>query len=424
MIQIARQIKIWGRDLGFQQVAVADVDLSVAEPRFLAWLARNFHGEMHYMAAYGKARSRPAQLVPGTLRAICVRMDYLSTKLDTAWAILGDAEQGYVSRYALGRDYHRLIRRRLQQLATRITADYGEFGYRAFCDSAPVLEKALAVKCGLGWQGKHTNLIHRDHSSWFFLGELYTDLPLPLDPPIAEHCGSCTACIDICPTAAIVAPYQLDARKCIAYLTIELKGAIPEPYRAAIGNRIYGCDDCQLVCPWNKYARVAAEPAFFVRHRESSLITLFNWDEATFLTRTEGSAIRRIGYHRWLRNIAVALGNAARELADQPAHAVIITALQARQHHPAPLVREHVQWALAQAALKSGTAAKTKNDDNTDNDNNNITASPRTITAPLKSPTLSPQLDSTALGRAGFSSTQQVAPPRAPPRRKSARPRR
>lgn len=340
--QLAAQIKGWGQDLGFQQIGIADIDLSRAEARMLEWLEQGFHGEMDYMQRHGLKRSRPAELLPGTLRVVSARMDYLPQAMDSAEAVLADAGKGYVSRYALGRDYHKLLRRRLQKLAERIEAHIGAFGYRVFCDSAPVLEKALAENASLGWIGKHTNLIARRSGSWFFLGEIYTDLPLPCDAPASNHCGTCRACLDVCPTGAIVAPYRLDARRCISYLTIELAGSIPEAFRAALGNRIYGCDDCQLVCPWNRYAKLSAEADFAPRHglEDADLVELFAWDEATFLRNSEGSPLRRIGHERWLRNIAVALGNAA-------ATPAVSAALRARVEHPSALVREHVLWALA-----------------------------------------------------------------------------
>ena len=339
---LAAAIKAWGRQLGFQQIGIADIDLSEAETWLQKWLAAGFHGEMDYMARHGARRSRPAELVPGTVRVIAARMDYWPPDAAEPWLVLRDPQLGYVSRYALGRDYHKVLRRRLQKLADLMTATIGPFGYRVLVDSAPVLEKALAEKAGLGWIGKHSNLLHRQTGSWFFLGEIYIDAPLPVDQPATAHCGRCTACLDICPTQAIVAPYQVDARRCISYHTIELHGAIPLEFRRAIGNRIYGCDDCQLICPWNRFAKASVEPDFRVRHGldATTLVELFGWDEATFLQRAEGSAIRRIGHERWLRNVAVALGNA-------PPSAEIIAALQARRDHPSALVREHVAWALA-----------------------------------------------------------------------------
>ncbi len=339
-VQLAADIKAWGHALGFQQLGITDTDLSVAENHLHAWLAAGRHGEMRYMAAHGTRRSRPHELQPGTVRVISARLDYLPEATD-ADAVLADPTLGFVSRYALGRDYHKVMRARLQKLATQIEAAVGPFRYRVFTDSAPVLEKALAQKAGLGWIGKHTNLLARDAGSWFFLGEIYTDLPLPVDTPGTEHCGTCHACIDVCPTQAIIAPYQLDARRCISYLTIELRGTIPVELRPLIGNRIYGCDDCQIVCPWNRFARVCPEPDFTPRHALDApkLTALFAWTEQEFLHRTEGSAIRRIGYECWLRNIAVALGNA-------PTSTDVVTALRARLDYSSALVHEHVSWAL------------------------------------------------------------------------------
>ena len=337
---LAAQVKAWGHELGFQKIGIAAVDLPADEQRLLDWLAAGRHGEMDYMQRHGTRRARPAELVPGTVRVISARMDYWPRGADPE-AVLGDATLGYVSRYALGRDYHKVLRTRLAQLADRLAAAAGAAGYRAFTDSAPVLEKALARDAGLGWIGKHTNLLDRRDGSWFFLGEVFTDLPLPVDQPVTAHCGSCSACIDVCPTRAIVAPYQLDARRCISYLTIELDGPIPEEFRAAMGNRIYGCDDCQLVCPWNRYAKQTTEPGFAPRHDLDAprLTALFAWTEAEFLERTAGSAIRRIGHVRWLRNIAIALGNAG-------ASAERDAALRSRLEHPSEVVREAVRWAL------------------------------------------------------------------------------
>ena len=331
-----------GRALGFAAVGIASTDLCADAVRLQQWLARGLHGEMGYMERHGTRRSDPAELIPGTLSVISARMDYWPADSVSALEVLKDPRQAYVSRYALGRDYHKLLRRRLQQLADGIRLRVGEFGYRVFVDSAPVLEKPLARDAGLGWIGKHTNLLARDAGSYFFLGEIYTDLPLPPDAPVADLCGSCSRCLTACPTNAFPAPYQLDARRCISYLTIELHGAIPEELRAPMGNRIFGCDDCQLVCPWNKYAHLAAEPDLRARHRldASGLIELFSWTAAEFLAKTEGSAIRRIGHRRWLRNIAVALGNA-------PADPQILAALQARREFPDEMVREHVEWAIA-----------------------------------------------------------------------------
>ena len=339
---LARSIKDWGRELGFQQVGIADVDLGTHEQYLQDWLAAGYQGEMDYMAAHGHKRSRPAELVEGTRRVISVRMDYLPG--DTGMAErLADPEQAYVSRYALGRDYHKLVRKRLQQLAERIQGVVGPFGYRAFVDSAPVLEKAVAQQAGLGWIGKNTLLLNRQAGSWFFLGELFVDLPLPMDEPHnREHCGSCRACLDICPTGAFAGERLLDARRCISYLTIELKGAIPLELRPLIGNRVFGCDDCQLVCPWNRFARPTGESDFLPRHGldNSQLAALFRWSEEEFLQRTEGSPLRRAGYQRWLRNLAVGLGNA-------PSTIAVIEALELRRDDPSELVREHVGWALA-----------------------------------------------------------------------------
>jgi epoxyqueuosine reductase len=341
--ELKSAIRDWARELGFQQLGVSDIDLERAESRLQDWLRAGYHGHMEYMSRHGTRRSRPQELVPGTTRIITVRMDYLPQAQEAAIELLDDEQRAYVSRYALGRDYHKVLRGRLRALARRIEERVGEFGYRVFVDSAPVLEKPIAEKAGLGWIGKHTNLINRDAGSWFFLGELYTDLPLPVDAGEESHCGSCRACIDVCPTGAIVAPYQLDARRCISYLTIELRESIPAEFRKAIGNRIYGCDDCQLFCPWNKFATQSSEPDFAPRHEldGADLVELFAWDEATWLAKTEGSAIRRIGYERWLRNVAVALGNAK----TTPA---VVDALNKRRDSDSNLVAEHVQWALAQ----------------------------------------------------------------------------
>jgi epoxyqueuosine reductase len=342
MTVLARLIKRWGQALGFQQVGISHPNLSIAENHLHHWLAKGFQGEMDYMHKHGLKRSRPQLLQAGTRRIISVRMDYLPETSTALQQQLSNPLTAFISRYALGRDYHKLLRQRLQKLANKITAEIGMFGYRAFVDSAPVLEKALAEKAGLGWIGKHTNLINRQAGSWFFLGELYTDLLLPVDQPVKEHCGDCTACLAICPTQAIIAPYQVDARRCISYLTIELPSAIPKSLRPLIGNRIYGCDDCQLICPWNRFAKLTTETDFSPRHNLNSLqlIEAFSWTEGQFLKKMEGSAIRRIGHHRWLRNVAVALGNA------QPSTA-INQALLAKQQHSSELVREHVQWALA-----------------------------------------------------------------------------
>ncbi len=343
MASLKSDIACWSRELGFQQTGIGDIDLSLAESRLNDWLAARFHGSMHYMERHGSKRSRPDELVPGTIRVISVRMDYLPEDQEAMQALLDHDSRAYISRYALGRDYHKVMRNRLQALARRIEEHIGKFGYRVFVDSAPVLEKALAEKAGLGWVGKHTNLINRNEGSWFFLGELYTDLPLPVDSPEESHCGTCTACIEVCPTAAIVGPYSLDARRCISYLTIESRDPIPTEFRKAIGNRIYGCDDCQLFCPWNKFATRTKEPDFAPRHNldSATLTELFAWDEATFLQNTEGSAIRRIGHEQWLRNVAIALGNAKTS-------PEVVAALESRQHDASAMVTEHIAWALAQ----------------------------------------------------------------------------
>jgi epoxyqueuosine reductase len=338
---IAQRIKALARESGFQRCGIAGIELGEDEAHLRDWLARGLYGSMDWMARHGDKRSRPAQLVPGTLRVVSVGLDY-GQDADAAWSNLADGERAYVARYALGRDYHKLMRARLQKLADRIAGEIGAFGHRVFVDSAPVLERALARNAGLGWIGKHTCLIDKDGGSWFFLGEIYLDLPLPVDAPASGHCGSCRRCIDICPTGAITAPYRLDARRCISYLTIEHDGPIPEELRAPIGNRIFGCDDCQLVCPWNKFARRTDEPGFRARNHldQATLAELFAWDEDEFLRRTEGSAIRRSGHRRWLRNIAVALGNA-------PTTPEVVAALQSRAAHPDDMIREHVAWALA-----------------------------------------------------------------------------
>ncbi len=345
--RLAQDIRNWGGELGFQQIGIAGVELPDDETHLLAWLERGWHGDMDYMARHGTLRSRPAELVTGTLRVISVRMDYHHPLGVDPDHVLNHPLLGYISRYALGRDYHKLMRRRLQSLAERIEQRIGPFGYRVFVDSAPVLEKALARNAGLGWIGKHSNLLSRDAGSWFFLGELFTDLPLPVDREETNRCGTCQACIDICPTKAIVGPFQVDARRCISYLTIEHHDAIPEELRALMGNRIYGCDDCQLVCPWNRYAQPTQEADFAPRHGldEPELIELFGWSETEFLRNTAGTAIRRIGHERWLRNIAVALGNA-------PYDPALVAALERRREHPSAMVREHIRWALAQQQSK------------------------------------------------------------------------
>ena len=330
---LVQGIREWGRELGFQAVGIAEADLAAAEPRLLDWLAQGRHGEMEYMARHGVLRARPAELKPGTLRVISCRMDYYTGH--------DSSPDAYIARYARGRDYHKVLRTRLQCLCDRIEAEVGSFGYRVFTDSAPVMEVELAVHAGIGWRGKHTLLLDRT-GSWFFLGEVYTDLPLPPDAPAEEHCGTCRRCIDVCPTQAIVAPYQLDARRCISYLTIEHKSAIPEELRPLIGNRIYGCDDCQLVCPWNRFAQPTSEADFRARQGldHASMVELFGWTERDFDERLAGSPIRRIGYEQWLRNLAVGLGNA-------PSTSAVVAALRARADHPSALVREHVRWALS-----------------------------------------------------------------------------
>jgi epoxyqueuosine reductase len=351
LAELKQRILGWSRDLGFQRTGVAGVDLAEDEAHLRDWLAQGQHGTMDWMARHGDKRSRPAELRPGTLRVVSVRMDYGTGDDTAAWDTLADGERAYVARYALGRDYHKLMRARLQQLADRIADEVGTFGYRVFVDSAPVLERALARNAGLGWIGKNACLIDRDTGSWFFLGEIYTDLPLPVDAPASAHCGTCTRCMPACPTGAIVAPGRVDARRCISYLTIEHEGPIPEDLRPAIGNRIFGCDDCQLACPWNKFAKRTDEPAFRARNRldEATLAELFAWTEEEFLQRTEGSAIRRSGYERWLRNIAVALGNA-------PSTPDVLAALEARSDHASGIVREHVGWALAQQSARAASA--------------------------------------------------------------------
>ncbi|MBE0622892.1 MAG: tRNA epoxyqueuosine(34) reductase QueG [Burkholderiales bacterium] len=337
---LARDIKIWGRELGFQAVGIADTDLGSAESGLAEWLAAGFHGEMDYMARHGPKRARPAQLRHGTVRIISARMDYKPQAAE-GWSVIGSAEKAYIARYATGRDYHKVLRRRLERLAQRIEREIGDFGHRVYTDSAPVMEVELAAKSGLGWRGKHTLLLSRDAGSYFFLGEIYTDLPLPIDATVEEHCGSCRKCLDVCPTGAIVAPYRVDARRCISYLTIELKGAIPLELRPLIGNRVYGCDDCQLVCPWNRYAKVSGEADFRVRHGldDVELAELFSWSESRFRERMAGSAIHRIGFERWSRNLAVGLGNA-------PGSATVHAALRSRADDASLLVREHVAWAM------------------------------------------------------------------------------
>jgi len=348
--QLAEQIKQWGRDLGFQQVGICDTDLSAEEPKLQAWLDKQYHGEMDWMARHGMMRARPHELLPGTLRVISVRMNYLPAKAAFA-STLKNPQLGYVSRYALGRDYHKVLRNRLKKLGEMIQAHCGELNFRPFVDSAPILERPIAAKAGLGWTGKHSLILNREAGSWFFLGELLIDLPLPVDQPQEELCGRCVACITICPTSAIVEPYVVDARRCISYLTIELEGAIPEEFRPLIGNRIYGCDDCQLICPWNRYGQLTDEDDFSPRAvlHAPPLTDLFKWDEAKFLRITEGSAIRRIGHLRWLRNIAVAMGNAP--WAEENMAAL---ALRSGEH---PLLDEHIEWAIAQQLQKRAAQA-------------------------------------------------------------------
>jgi len=350
LLALAARIKAWGAELGFGAVGIADVDVAAASARLQDWLAAGRHGDMDYMARHARLRADPSQLLPHAARVISARLDYLPRATGADWIErearrLRDADTAVVSLYARGRDYHKVLRERLQQLASRIEAAIGAFGYRVCTDSAPVFEVELARNSGIGWRGKHTLLLAPEAGSMFFLGEILTDLPLPVDAPAAEHCGTCTRCIAACPTGAIVAPYELDARRCISYLTIEHKGSIPEGLRPLIGNRVYGCDDCQLACPWNKFARVSALPDFDVRHGldGATLVELFAWSEPRFEERHAGSAMRRIGHVRWLRNLAVALGNARRSER-------VIAALRARADHPSALVREHVQWALRRHA--------------------------------------------------------------------------
>ena len=346
-LDLKNEIKTLGLGFGFQQVGIADTQLDQNHQNYYQWIKDNFHGEMSYMARNIDKRLQPELMVPDTLSVICVRLDYLPDEGDWPERLLAEENMAYVSRYALGRDYHKLIRKRLQRLADKISELVGDHGYRVFTDSAPVLEKALAVKAGIGWQGKHSNILHREHGSWFFLGEIYTDLKLETDIPVENHCGRCTTCIDVCPTQAIVAPYVVDARRCISYLTIEHKSAIPVEFRAAIGNRIYGCDDCQLFCPWNRFARISQEIDFQPRHGldKISLLECLNWSEEDFERKTLGSAIRRIGYQSWLRNVIIALGNA-------PHDPHIISALQALYESQNALIREHIDWAIQQQSNK------------------------------------------------------------------------
>ncbi|GAA3549526.1 tRNA epoxyqueuosine(34) reductase QueG [Zobellella aerophila] len=339
---LANDIKLWGTELGFDQVGICDPDLTDHEPLLADWLARGYQGEMEYMARHGMMRARPQELLPGTLRVISVRMNYMPEQAAIA-RVLSAPDKGYISRYALGRDYHKVLRQRLKQLSDKISQVFSELSARPFVDSAPILERPLAAKAGLGWVGKHSLLLNREQGSFFFLGELLVNLPLPVDEPVAEGCGKCVACITTCPTGAIVAPYVVDARRCISYLTIELDGPIPEEFRPLMGNRIYGCDDCQLICPWNRFADASKEPDFAARDNlhAPQLLVLFAWTEEQFLKRTEGSPIRRIGYQRWLRNIAVALGNA-------PASAEVAQALEQKRPQVSAMVLEHIDWALGQ----------------------------------------------------------------------------
>src|SRR5882724_8163880 len=350
---LLEQLRAWASALGFSQIGVADVDLSSAEEGLMAWLRNGFHGDMHYMARHGLKRARPAELVPGTLRVITARLDYLPRHTAEGWQAvewdrLNDAAHATVSVYARGRDYHKVLRSRLQQLADRLADAVGPLGHRVFTDSAPVLEVELASRSGIGWRGKHTLALHREAGSMFFLGEIFVDLALPLSAPVTPHCGSCSACIDVCPTQAIVAPYTVDARRCISYLTIEHEGAIPEPLRALMGNRIYGCDDCQLACPWNKYAQRSTLPDFDAREAltDSSLLALWAWTESDFLRFTEGSPIRRIGYARWRRNLAIGLGNARRSQPQSELGVALAHALLAARAAASPLVQDHIDWAL------------------------------------------------------------------------------
>ena len=344
-VAIVSAIKSWSKALGFQDMSIADanIDVTSVESGLNAWLDKGYHGEMQFMAKHGTKRTRPAELVPDTMRVISVRMNYMPSDVENSWDVIQNGEKAFISRYALGRDYHKVLRARLQKLADQITQEIGEFGYRVFSDSAPVMEVEWATKSGLGWRGKHTLLLTREAGSLFFLGEIYTDLPLPIDEPVGSYCGSCSKCIDICPTQAIIGPYEVDARRCISYLTIELKDSIPEPLRPLIGNRVYGCDDCQLVCPWNKFAKMTDENDFSVRHGldNITLAELFAWDEHEFNTKMAGSPLRRIGHEQWLRNLAVGLGNA-------PSTPAVLEALQSRRVDESALVREHVRWALQQ----------------------------------------------------------------------------
>jgi len=355
--ELVNKIHPWGQQLGFQQLGISDTDLCLAEQHLANWLDKGLHGEMEWMQRHGTKRTRPAELHPGTLRIISARMDYWPEPSQDPWKIINSSDKAFISRYALGRDYHKVLRQRLQALANKIADEIGEFGYRVFVDSAPVMEKPLAERAGLGWIGKHTNLIHREAGSWFFLGEIYTDLPLPVNQTVSEnHCGTCQACIEACPTQAITGPYQLDARRCISYLTIEHRGSFPEELRIKMGNRIYGCDDCQLVCPWNKFSQPSDEKDFLPRHRLDyvSVVELFAWDKQQFEKQMEGSPIRRIGYEVWIRNIAIALGNTlGKASSDAGTVELILNALKNRQQDESVLIREHVSWALNQHGRQS-----------------------------------------------------------------------
>jgi epoxyqueuosine reductase len=349
---ITRQIKQIGLQMGFQAIGICDTQLDTEHQHYQQWIDRHYHGEMFYMQRNTEMRLQPEQMLPGTLSVICVRLDYLPEASQALIDLLDHPQNAYISRYALGRDYHKLMRKRLQKFASEIKTLIGDFGYRVFVDSAPVLEKQLSIKAGLGWRGKHSNVLQRNHGSWFFLGEIYTDLKLINDQPLQAHCGECTACIDKCPTQAIVAPYVVDARRCISYLTIEHHSAIAEEFRQAIGNRIYGCDDCQIYCPWNRFEKISSETDFYARHGldEISLLDCFNWTQIQFLHRFEGSPIRRIGYDKWRRNIAIALGNAA------PSPHIVNT-LQHAVTESSDMVREHINWAIAQQINKLDTSA-------------------------------------------------------------------
>lgn len=347
LAQLALDIKQWGIALGFQHVGICDTNLSEHEAHLARWVEKGYFGTMDYMHKHGTKRSRPNELVPGTQRIISVRMDYMTENRDTSWQTIESPAKAFISRYALGRDYHKVMRNRLQKLATQIEARIGKFGYRAFVDSAPVLEKALAEKAGTGWIGKHSNVINDKAGSYFFLGELFTDLPLPVDQPAENHCGSCSKCMEFCPTQAIVAPYEVDGRRCISYLTIENHGDIPEEFRRPMGNRIYGCDDCQLVCPWNKFTELCEEPDFAPRHQlnQATLIDLFSWDEKTFLKNTEGSAIRRIGHEKWQRNLAIGIGNSE-------ASEAALQILREKLPTSSDMVARHITWAINELERK------------------------------------------------------------------------